>query len=74
MFRLTMAILIAAWLAGMAISVIELWPQVKPACDAECRFSRAAQQICGINAAGEKVGDSLQCFSHTGRKTAKVTQ
>lgn len=42
---------------------------------AQERLAKAAQKICGINAAWEIKGDVLQCLTHRGFKTVltKVT-
>lgn len=41
---------------------------------AQQRFEKAAQEMCGMNAAWTDLGDGvIQCFSKKGRKTVKVS-
>ena len=39
----------------------------------QSRFERAAQQVCGPNAAWTQIDDTvIQCMLHTGKKAQKV--
>jgi hypothetical protein len=41
---------------------------------ADERFAQAAAAMCGPNAAAKDLGDStVQCYTHKGRKTIKVS-
>jgi hypothetical protein len=40
---------------------------------ADLRFAHAAAAVCGPNAAAKDLGDgTVQCYTHKGRKTARV--
>ena len=39
----------------------------------EARFTRAAQSVCGLNGAWERIDEvTVQCFTHRGQKAGKA--
>lgn len=78
---------VAAWLAACVVSLLlassfhldDNSADQDAAADAikqlnrEQRLSKAGKAICGENAAWQVEGNTLQCFTHRGKKTITAT-
>jgi len=81
MLKLIIISLIASCLAACVVddnsgdwAQIDIIQAEYAATSAEQRFELAAQQICGTQAAWERVDGGIQCFTHRGARTGKVVQ